>query len=130
MKKKIIFLIFVLVLLISFFANRNVIRLDGADYGILVYSYGDISIWEELYGKDVEDVVDVLNGKREHRDNPACGFSEDISITIGGYAFALACDSCGVVKNCTTGKYIYIFDAEREVLEAMFTSRGGKFPCV
>jgi hypothetical protein len=130
MKKKIFIAVLSLILLISFFANRNVICLDGACYGILVYSYGDIYIWEELYGKDVDDLLSILNGKREHTDHPACGFSEDISITISGNTFALACDSCGVVKNCTTGKYVYISDTERDVLEAMFTSRGGKFPCV
>lgn len=129
MKKKTIPII--LVLLVVFFCVRgNTVRLGNPDCGVITYSYGVIYIWEELYGKDVDDVAAILNGKREYRDNPACCFSEDISITIGKYTFALACDSCGVVKDCATGKYIFISDAERDVLENLFTSRGGKFPCV
>ena len=81
-------------------------------------------------GADVDAVVEILDGKIETPDNPSCGFSEDISITIGGNTFALACDRCGIVKNCTTGKYISISDAERDILEKLFTGRGGKFPCV
>ena len=130
MKKKSIVLILALILAVSFYLDRNIIRLGNPDCAVITYSYGDIHIWEELYGKDVDEVVKILNGKVEYNDNPACGFSEDISITIGGYTFALACDSCGVVKNCTSGKYIYISDAERDVLEKLFTSRSGKFPCI
>lgn len=134
MKKKnialILILILILVLAVSFYAHRNSLRLGNPDFGVITYSYGDIYIWEELYGSNVDDVVNILNGKRERRDEPACVFSEDISITIGGYTFALARDSCGIVKNCTTGKFIYISDSERDILEEMFTSRGGIFPCV
>jgi hypothetical protein len=131
MRKPMKWIVLCLVVLAGFFyVQRSTIWLGNPDCGVITYSYGEIYIREELYGKDLDDVVKILNGKREYTDNPACGFSDDISITIGGNTLALACDSCGVVKNCTTGKYIYISDAERDVLEAMFTSRGGKFPCV
>lgn len=130
-KRKItVILLIVLAVALAMHMRRNMVRLGNADCGVLTYSYGDIYIWEELYGKDVADVVEILNGKLEHNDNPACGFDDEISITIGGRTFALACDSCGVVKDCTTGKYIYISDGERDILESLFTSRGGKFPCV
>ena len=131
MKKKSVFLVLVLVLLLAvIYVNRNTLRIGNPDYAVLTYSYEDIYIWEELYGGDVDAVVKILDGKIETPDNPSCGFSEDISITIGGNTFALACDHCGIVKNCTTGKYISISDAERDILEKLFTGRGGKFPCV
>lgn len=131
MKKKSVFLVLVLVLLLAvIYVNRNTLRIGNPDYAVLTYSYEDIYIWEELYGGDVDAVVEILDGKIETPDNPSCGFSEDISITIGGNTFALACDRCGIVKNCTTGKYISISDAERDILEKLFTGRGGKFPCV
>lgn len=128
MKKKILVLVLVMILAVLFYGNT--VHLGNPGYAVLTYSYGDIQIWEELYGEDVDTVVKILNGKIEFPDNPSCGFSENISITIGEHTFALACDSCGVVKNCKTGKYISISDAERDVLEKLFTSRGGKFPCV
>lgn len=130
MSRKWKILVFTIAIVLAALFYGETVHLGNPDCAVITYSYGDIYIWEELYGKDVDDVVKILNGKREYNDNPACGFSEDISITIGKYTFALACDSCGVVKDCTTGKYIFISDAERDVLEKLFTSRGGKFPCV
>lgn len=130
MKKRLLAIALVLVLAVVFVVQRNALHLGNPGSAVLAYSYGDIQIWEELYGADVDAVVDILNGKLEHHDNPACGFDEDIAIIIGGRTFALACDSCGVVKDCETGKYIYISDGERDILESLFTSRGGKFPCV
>lgn len=129
MKKVSVILILVL-LLVVFCVSRNTLRLGNPDCAVITYSYEDIYIWEELYGDDVDTVVKILDGKIETRDNPSCGFSEDISITIGGNTFALACDRCGIVKNCTTGKYISISDSERDILENLFTTRGGKFPCI
>lgn len=130
MKKKLLVIALVLVLAVVCVVHRNALHLGNPGSAVLTYSYGDIQIREELYGADVDAVVEILNGKMEHTDNPACGFDEDIAIIIGGHTFALACDSCGVVKDCGTGKYIYISDGERDILESLFTSRGGKFPCV
>ena len=129
MKKKLL-VIALAVLAVLFLIHRNALHLGNPGSAVLTYSYGEIYIWEELYGADVDAVVEILNGKMKHNDNPACGFDEDIAIIIGGHTFALACDSCGVVKDCESGKYIYISDGEREILESLFTSRGGKFPCV
>ena len=130
MKKKLLVIALVMVLAVVFVVQRNALHLGNPGSAVLTYSYGDIRIREELYGADVDAVVDILNGKLEHYDNPACGFDEGIAIIIGGRTLALACDSCGVVKDCETGKYIYISDGERDILESLFTSRGGKFPCV
>ena len=130
MQRKIILIMLVLVLAVPFCGCGNTHRLENPGYAVITYSYGEIYFREEMYGNDVDAVVSVLSGKREYEDNPACGFSEDISISINGNTYALACDSCGVVKNCTTGKYIFISDSERDVLEELFASRGGKFPCV
>ena len=129
MKKKLL-VIALTVLAVVFVVRRNALYLGNPGNAVLTYSYGNIQIREELYGADVDAVVDILNGKLECNDNPACGFDEDIAIIIGSHTFALACDSCGVVKDCGTGKYIYISDGERDILESLFTSRGGKFPCV
>ena len=58
MKKKSVFLVLVLVLLLAvIYVNRNTLRLGNPDYAVLTYSYEDIYIWEELYGGDVDAVV-------------------------------------------------------------------------
>ena len=60
---------------------------------------------------------------------PSCGFDPRVAIVINDVPYALALDKCGVLQNCKTGQYIYITDDDRAVLEAIFTARGGTFPC-
>ena len=110
------------------------VSLPSAASGEVTYTYGEVSFTESLTEEEVAAVVQILDGKQQNSGDvfgePGCGFSEKISITINGETFALARDDCEVVKNCTTGCYITISEEERDVLEAIFTSRGGKFPCV
>lgn len=102
--------------------------------GKVVYDYNGVSFEEELTAEEVAVVVEILNGKTQEASllsgTPSCGFDWDIAIIIDGTRYALACDKCGTLQNCSTLAYIHISDAERQVLEEIFTSRGGKFPCV
>lgn len=128
MKKKIVTV--ALVLLVAAVVNSMILRLDRDAEGTITYLYGDTAFSEPLTSKEVGAVVRILDGKMQTPDNPSCGFSEDIAVTIDGVTFALACDQCGLVKNCETGWYIRIHAQERIILEALFLVRGGKFPCV
>lgn len=127
---KVMVILIAVLFVVCLFLNHNALLIGDPDYAVITYSYGDVYFWEELYGEEVDAIEKILNGKWQHSDYPACDFSEEISITISGYTFALAQDASGVVKNCTTGKYIYLSDSEQDVLEALFTSRGGRFPCI
>lgn len=73
---------------------------------------------------------EVLQGKREYTAvaQPSCG-SHTVAITLGDTTFALAMDKCPAVKNMETRKYIDITNAEQNILEEIFLSRGGYFPC-
>ena len=68
----------------------------------------------ELQQKQMEQQIHTLN--------------EKIAIIVDGKTFMLACDKCGTVQ-CGM-RFIHLSDAERDVLERIFTSRGGEFPCV
>ena len=117
-----------------FLTGCSRVSLSSTASGEVTYTYGEVSFTESLTADEVKSVVHILDGKQQRSGDvfgvPACGFSEEISITIDGTTFALACDDCGTVKNCKNGTYIFISDEERDILEAIFTSRGGKFPCV
>lgn len=100
----------------------------------VVYDYNGISFSEVLTEQETAAVAQILNGKRTVSywgSAPSCGFDSDIAIVIGGTRYALACDKCTTLKVCgTLATYIEISQSERDVLEKIFTSRGGKFPCV
>lgn len=117
-----------------FLTGCSRVSLPSTASGEVTYTYGEVSFTESLTEEEVASVLKILNGKQQQSGDvfgePACGFSEKISVTINGETFALAQDDCGVVKNCGNGHYITISEEERDVLEAIFTSRGGKFPCV
>ena len=130
--KKLIAFMLVLLMVISMMGCGR-ISLDSDATGTVTYRFGDVSFEESLTPAEVKAVVEILNGKEQYNDflgTPSCGFSTDISITIDGVCFAIARDKCGTVKNCANGNYIDISDEERQTLETIFTSHGGRFPCI
>lgn len=106
------------------------LHLPAAGEGIITYSYGERSFTDTLSESEANTVRRILNGKFQYSDNPSCGFTEKCAILLDGIPFALACDGCEVVKNCETGKYLSLSEGERSVLEKLFLTRGGIFPCV
>ena len=129
MVRKILAVLLVIVLLCSLSAC-GAVTIDKDGSGTITYSCNGTAFTEALSRDETALVAEILNGKTEHSDDPSCGFTEDISITIDGATFALACDGCGIVKDCATGNYISISESERSRLEELFTSRGGSFPYV
>jgi len=112
------------------------VRLNANAAGTVTYrnECTGVSFSEKMTAQEVETVAGILNGKKQKfaffNGIPTCGFSSDFSVTIDGVTFALAQDKCGVLQNCNTLQYVHISDAEREAIEAIFTSRGGTFPCI
>lgn len=100
----------------------------------VIYECNGVSFSETLTEQETAAVAEILNGKSKviyWGSTPSCGFDEKVAIEIGGTRYALACDKCPTLKVCgTLVTYIEISQSERDVLEAIFTSRGGKFPCV
>ena len=100
----------------------------------VIYDCNGISFTEALTEQEVAAVAEILDGKSKTNywsSTPSCGFDENVAIEIGGTRYALACDKCPTLKICgTLTTYIEISEAERNVLEAIFTARGGKFPCI
>lgn len=130
MKKCIVVLLLLALTLTG--CSRISVRIEAG--GTVTYSYGGVSFSEELTEAEVRSAASVLDGKPI--DNgvtdgiPSCPFRSDIAIILGGRMLLLACDDCGTVWDERTGGYIHISEAEREILEKLFTSRGGTFPCI
>ena len=96
----------------------------------LVYNYDDVSVNTKLTEDQAQQVLSFLDKKMLFSDNPSCGFNEDISFQIDGKIYAPACDNCGIIKDCSSGKYINITQTERDTVEEIFLAYGGHFPCV
>ena len=121
-----------LAVLLLLLAGCSKVSINGVS-GSVVYDINGICFEDTLTQEELDAVVNVLDGKKQKSilsGVPSCGFSADVAIIVDGRRFALACDKCGVLQNCSTGGFIYVSDEERSVLEAIFTSRGGKFPCI
>lgn len=108
------------------------VSIDATE-GTVRFRQGRIQvIADDLTADEVETVRQVLNGKKEYVATgvAGCGFSRDVSITIGKTTYALAMDKCPAVKNMETNRFIDITNEERKLLEEIFIERGGYFPCV
>lgn len=129
-----LFCVILICLIVVALVRCSRVSLDDVDSGTVTYNYNGISFTENLTAEEVKAVVEILDGKKQYsgflNGIPSCGFDPDIAIIIDGTRYALACDKCGTLQNCTTLRYIDISDEEREVLEQIFTSRGGTFPCI
>ena len=92
-----------------------------------------IAFEEKLTTEEANRVIEILEGKAYDfyfGSTPSCGFDRDIALIVNGVRFSMACDKCGTLLNWRNMRYVEISAEEREVLEEMFTSRGGKFPCI
>ena len=132
MKKRIIFISTIVLILIlggllvinTLFPKVNI----STEKATLNYNYNKENISVELNEYESELLRKIFNGKRLYRDNPSCGFTENISIRFGDLIFCVACDNCPIVK--LDNKYFKISEIELQKLHNIFKSRGGVFPCV
>jgi hypothetical protein len=123
----------VLVLIVILFIGYNRVWLGFGASGKVIYDRYGISFEEELKREEAEAVKKVLSGKAIETalfGVPACGFDYDVAIIINGRRFGLALDGCGTVQAFDSMGYIHISDEDRQVLEKIFTDRGGVFPCI
>lgn len=91
---------------------------------------GDKNITEALTEEESEQIKAIFNGKALYSDSPSCAFSENVSIALGDRVFAIACDDCNIVKDCTSGKFFSVSESEKEIIIGVFKNHGGYFPCV
>ena len=109
------------------------VRMDAQSTGKVVYDAYGTKFEDELTADEMTAVADVLDGKWAEAailGRPSCGFDENVAIIIDGRRLAMACDGCGTLWDVGTSRYIHISNAEQDVLEEIFTSRGGEFPCI
>jgi hypothetical protein len=122
----------ILVIIVIIFLPKS-IEIPETSEVILVYNYDDKKIYEIINNKnEIMELKTLLKGN-VIKDNPSCGFSEDISITFTGENNLMLCpalDSCGIIRIGTTNRYINISENNRKKLELFLGKYGFKFPSV
>lgn len=96
---------------------------------MLVFRCGDTAVEEPLSEAEAAQIIEIFQGKQLFFDNPSCGFSPDVSLRIGGRAYCPACDKCCYVQDIFSLKCFKLTQAERDILESIFSAHGGFFPC-
>lgn len=96
----------------------------------LVYKYAGASVDTQLTDEESEQIISIIDGKELYFDNPSCGFDENVSLRVNGKTYCPACDTCCTVKDCSSGQFFTISQAERDIIEEIFESHGGHFPCI
>lgn len=110
------------------------INSDFATDVLLEYHYADKDISIKITDEnDILALKQILTG-RPFKDNPACGFTTDISITLTNgnksITFCPANDGCPLLRIDDLGKYIKITDEARTRLNEVVGKYGMIFPCV
>lgn len=109
-------------------------RVDSSNLkdGTVVFKYAEYDINEELTSEEEQIILDILDNKRLVKDNPSCGFDDDVSIRFnnGEEIFSIACDECGIIYWKNKDKYFGLTDSENETIRNILKEHGFVFPCV
>ena len=127
--KKLLSILLVSTLIFSLIGCAKISVTDKSS-ATLTFIHDGKNITEALNEEEANKLKAIFDGKALYSDSPSCAFSEDISISFGEQVFAIACDSCNVVKDCTSGKFFKVSEREKETIIAIFKNHGGYFPCV
>ena len=123
---------FILLSVLMFFTGC--VTRPGKSESIILHfhHHSGIDIDCELTGDEASDIRKMLSGKFLNLDSgvSSCGFSESVSIEIGGNLYCPACDGCTSVYDANKKRYFEITAEERARLEEIFENHGGGFPCV
>lgn len=130
---KLLFVVFALCVLFLtglFYYFHSTIRISDESFGIAKFIYGDIKIETEISDENLNQLVDVFEGKILKIDSPSCEFTENVSVKIDNKTFCIACDTCGVIYLIEEDKYFYLSEEENETIRKILESYGFEFPCI
>ena len=127
----------IITLIAVFFITLERVDSSALKGGTVRFKYetkdGEIKdISDKLTSEEEETILNILNKKTLGRDNPSCGFDDDISIRFNNdeEIFSIACDNCGIIYWKNKDKYLSLTDSENETIRNILRKHGFIFPCV
>ncbi len=128
MKKLVVFFLCILGLL---YLKMNLINLHNVKTGEAVFIHNDVNISHVLSDEEMKIFKKAFSNKFLYRDNPSCGFTENISVQFDKTrTFCFACDDCNGVYWKEKGKYFDLSDNEKTELHNILEQYGFCWPCV
>lgn len=134
MHKKALVVSFVLLTLgaMAVFTLADRVNIEEDDCASIVYRYANEDVETTLSNSDSDIIKSLFQGKILRHDSPACGFSNNVSISFdsGSLRFCPACDGCGIIYLESLNKYFSISHDDAETLHSILSKYGFNFPCV
>ena len=125
-----ILLVLVIVFVCLFFGKTNI---TAAGDVALNFNNMEEHIHVTLTDAEAKQAIRILRGNfydPRWAGVPSCGFSEEISIAVNNRAYAIACDDCNYIMDCTAQRFFRISQRNMDDIRALFEKYGGYFPCV
>jgi len=123
------FALFLCALLCIAFSACSAVEIPADSTGTLRFIYEKEKIITEIGADDLRTLAEMFRGREMYSDSPSCGFSEDISLVIGGQTFCFANDGCAIIYISEKNRYFRITHEESVTLREILTSYGFHFPC-
>lgn len=130
--KRLLAILIITVILFSFSGCGRTRVPKGADV-TLTFVYEEKEIHVTLDDDEAERVIVILDGNSYApvaSGIPSCGFSMNVSLSVGGQIFAIACDTCNCIQDFGKLRYFDIPQEDMEYIHSLFEKHGGCFPCI
>lgn len=100
--------------------------------GSVFFQYQEKNISTNIKQEDLILIKEIFDNKKMYKDNPSCGFSENISIILNDSSqiFCIARDTCPIIYYKNEGKFFNISEEENKVLRNILNKYGFVFPCL
>jgi hypothetical protein len=135
--KKVIIWVACVVIAISiggliFYLNMDKVDTMQISNGEIRFVYRDSNMNTKLSDEDEKYIKEIFNKRQLYKDNPSCGFSENVSILFneGNIKFFIAQDSCPILYYANKDKYFKLTDDEAAGLCSLLEDYGFVFPCI
>ena len=105
--------------------------MDYVESGEAIFIYNGSDITSSLSAQELQIICDIFSNKRMYRDNPSCGFSDNVSLKFNNLqTFCFANDTCPIVYWKEKDKYFKVTENEKKQLYNILQNHGFIFPCV
>lgn len=100
---------------------------------VLSFVHEEKNIKVTLEEEEAQKVIAIFDEKEYDPFTwtvPSCGYSPDISLTVGYRVFGLASDTCNGILDYSGLRYFSIPEEDLQYLHSLFEKYGGYFPCI
>lgn len=105
--------------------------MSKVENGSVHFAYDDENIATELADEDLDIIKDIFDHKKLYKDNPSCGFTEQVSVSLNDDSeiFCIACDTCPILYSKKDDRYFKLSERDNTVMRELLKNYGFHFPC-